>query len=192
MIEGLDISHWNEQTILSGAVDLKGIDFIMIKATEGRTYNDKMLRKYMDILPSTIIKGVYHYARPETNKAINEAQHFIDVIRPYIGRAVLAVDIEGSAFNNANIDQWALDFCTHVYEITGVRPLIYTSESQLKKFKKTAAANFGLWVAKWSDKEPKVSPWKFWAIWQYQGTPIDKDIFNGSREQLLKYALPLK
>ncbi|MGF2565652.1 GH25 family lysozyme, partial [Ralstonia pseudosolanacearum] len=78
---------------------------------------------------------------------------------------------------------------------TGILPMIYISASETKKLHATAALGCGLWVAKWGPKptNKQIEPWLFWAIWQYTNSAIfsgvrcDMDIFNGERDQLLKY-----
>ena len=110
------------------------------------------------------------------------------------GQTLIALDIEAGALRVKNIDEWALVWCEFVYNQTGIKPLIYCSESECKRFKKCAEWGCGLWVAKWGDKKPdKIKPFPFWAIWQYSSNHIvscvrcDVNKFNGTREQFLKY-----
>lgn len=190
MLKGIDISHWQENDVLSGVIDFKNYDFILMKATEGLSFKDKYFRKYMDILPSSKLAGAYHFAHAECNDPIKEARFYLNEIRPYIGSILMALDLEDKSLANKKLDEWALKFCNYVYEETGIRPLIYCSQSTCKRLKRTAGAGFGLWVAEYSVEKPKsVKPFPFWAIWQYTNRPIDHDYFNGNREQFIKYCV---
>lgn len=190
MLYGIDISHHNEATILKNPDLLTKSDFVIMKATEGINYIDKWMYKYLDLYHPYAF-GFYHYARPEKgNSAIDEALHFTRVIHPYIGNAVFALDVEADALLCPDIDIWTLEWCEAVFSITGVRPMIYCSESQCYRFSKAAAKSYGLWCAKWSDKKPtkkSISPWKLWAIWQYEVSGVDRDQFNGDYSQWFAY-----
>lgn len=199
MLKGLDISHYNKN--MKDIRTINKYDFIIMKATEGATYRDPALSFYMSILDKKVLKGFYHFARPENrNTAKAEASNFLSSILKYIdGRTLIALDVEAGALKFKDLDKWVYDFCKHVYDVTGIRPLIYCSEAECYRFKKAAELGCGLWVAKWSLTKPsknKIKPWKFWAIWQksdreiVSGVRCDLDLFNGTREQYIKYCMP--
>lgn len=199
MLKGLDISHHNKN--MKDIRVLNKYDFIIMKSSEGSTYRDPALAFYMNILNKNMLKGFYHFARPENgNLAKSEASNFLSSILKYIdGRAILALDVEAGALNYKDLDKWVYDFCKYVYDATGIRPMIYCSEAECHRFKKAAAFSCGLWVAKWSITKPsksKIKPWEFWAIWQksdrevVSGVRCDLDYFNGSKEQFIKYCMP--
>lgn len=186
MITGCDISsnNLNYQSIISARQN----QFVIIKATEGRTYKSPLMNKQADTtLKAGKLIGFYHYARPENgNTAVQEAEAFIAAVKPYIGKAILALDYEGNAHKCGQ--QWAVDFINYVFKRTGVRPLFYTSESFLNRYDKVADTDAGLWVAKYSIRNPKIGAWKFKAIWQYSSSPYDKDRFYGTSETWAAYA----
>jgi len=205
MLQGIDISNWNYSYINNHSVDLRNdYDFVIMKASEGISYKDPYLDEYYNRLHGSsdgrpdpdALYGFYHYARPENNLSVREAQHFLDLVGHHAGSAIYALDVEGNALNLDSdvLDTWCVKWCSYILRETGVLPMIYTSESQLYRFKKCAAAGCGLWVAKWSGgkKFPKVKPWKFFALWQYQASALDYDFFNGGREQFKKYAEVIK
>lgn len=199
MIYGLDISHHNKN--MKDIRELNKFDFIIMKSSEGATYKDPALSFYLSILNKNMLKGFYHFARPENgNSAKAEASNFLSSILKYMdGKSILALDVEAGALNYKDLDKWVYDFCKVVYNATGIKPLIYCSEAECKRFKKAAAFGCGLWVAKWSITKPsktKIKPWEFWAIWQkssnkiVSGVRCDYNVFNGSKEQFIKYATP--
>lgn len=160
----------------------------MIKATEGKTYKSApMLAQAEYALKNNKLIGFYHYARPENgNTAKQEAENFIKAVKPYIGRAILALDYEGNAHKCG--EQWAIDFINYIYKKTGVLPMFYTSEAYLKRYPGVAATNAGLWVAKYSKKAPVIAPWKIKAMWQTTSEPYDKDRFYGNANTWAAYA----
>ena len=194
MIKGLDISHHNRN--FKDPYILNSYDFIIMKASEGAHYRDNSLQYFMIHLNADMLKGFYHYARPEIgNSPEAEASNFVSSVLKYMdGRCILALDVEGAALNYKGLDDWCLKWAQVVENATGIKPMIYTSEAYTKLFKKTASHGCGLWCAKWSLSKPKkIAPWEFFAIWQksskeiVSGVRCDLNLFNGTKEQYLKY-----
>lgn len=196
---GIDVSHHNSK--MADMHDVNALDFVIMKASEGRSYRDRSLPVWLAHLNDNMLKGFYHFCRADlSNSPIDEAKNFLGAVEYALdGSALVALDIEAGALRVKNIDEWALVWCEYVYNHTGIKPLIYTSESETKRFKKCAEWGCGLWVAKWSNNNPKnIKPWKFWAIWQKANNylisrvKVDLDVFNGTREQYLKYCEDLR
>ena len=191
MLNGIDISHHNRDQIRRGSLNIAAPDFVIMKATEGKTYHDPEMANYIGLMDhERQLLGFYHYCRPENgNSPYSEALHFCRTISKYVGVAVLALDVEEKALDYPNIGRWVLSWCRSVESMTGVKPLIYCQRSALSKFKEAAAADFGLWLAAWIKSKPqKCEPWRFMAIWQNNGYNIDTDYFFGSPAQWKKYA----
>lgn len=197
MLIGIDISHHNQN--MKDLNDLKTLDFVIMKASEGVRFRDPAMRKYIDFLLPQQLRGFYHFARPDLRTDPEaEAFHFIETIRPFLnGCAILALDVEAAALSVPNLDNWCCQWMQIVELSTGICPLLYCSIAETKRFSGVAALGCGLWAAKWSQSKPtkkQMDPWDFWAIWQYtdsnifSGVRTDVDLFNGSREQFLKYA----
>lgn len=194
MLKGIDISHHNNLDSLLSKIDKP--DFCIIKATEGKTYNDPKFKHNIQICEERNIPiGFYHFARPENNSYLVEAKHFLDRIAPYIGKAIFALDWEEKALYYPS--DWALHFLDYIYAQTGVKPLIYCSAWYTSKIADIAAADYGLWVAHYTNqKKPNTGVYPFWAFWQYAspehnytGKPCycDYDYFNGSEAALHAY-----
>ena len=197
MLIGIDISHHNQN--MKNLDDLKTLDFVIMKASEGVRFRDPAMKKYIDSLTPQQLRGFYHFARPDINKdAEAEALYFVDTIKRYIdGKTILALDVEGSALKVPNLDAWCCVWAQVVEMATGVLPMIYCSVSECKRFTGVRELSCGLWAAKWGQNKPtakQMAPWDFWAIWQYtsdnifSGVRTDADLFNGTKEQWLKYA----
>ena len=122
MLKGCDVSNWQSK------MGFSGYDFVMIKASEGINFVDKMMPTHLNQAKLAGCKyGFYHYARPDYgNSASDEAMFFLAQVSPYLP-AMLALDWEGAALKYDTT--WTLEFLTKCYSETGIRPLLYTSSS---------------------------------------------------------------
>ena len=187
-IEGIDISHWNGIT----AIPDHAPQFVMMKLTEGCTYVDKQHLSHRVMAKHAGVPiGYYHFARAEKNDAYAEATHFVNNIpKEDFDTCVLALDYEAKALSIKDVDTWAMRFLTRVETLTGKKPLLYCSQSVVKRFPRVASAGYGLWVARYRNKllgAGDITPWKFCAMWQYTSKPIDKNVFYGTVDQFKKY-----
>lgn len=196
-MNGIDISNWQAGINLSNIT----FDFLIARATEGIGCVDK----YCDGYIQQAIKlgkpfGFYHFARP-TNDPIREADFFYSNCRGYFGKGIPILDWESG---NTSKVTWAKKWLDRVYQLSGVKPVIYMSESVVNanNWSAVAAADYGLWVAKYRDNNPdynysmanagarpKVKWWKFYCMWQwtssgrlngYNGN-LDCDVFYGDQ-----------
>ena len=197
IMNGIDISSWQRDINLSA---IKA-DFVIVKATEGIGYVDKSCDMLFQKALSLGKKlGFYHFARP-TNDPIREADFFYENCRGYFGKGIPILDWESG--NTSNVT-WAKRWLDRVYQLSGVKPVIYMSESVVNanNWSAVAAADYGLWVAKYRDNNPDynynmanagsrphVKWWKFYCMWQwtssgrlngYNGN-LDCDVFYGDQ-----------
>lgn len=185
MIKGIDISHWNKKdTIDKYCTDH---DFIIMKATEGKNFKDDALEEhYRKSKWYGLLRGYYHFARPDLgNSAEAEARNYLETIPEK--QALHALDVEGMAVMMDDIDSWSERWMKYVEAHTGIKPVLYTSQSQVYKFNRVCSNNNGLWVARYNLFVGSIKPWKHWAIWQYTSNPIDKNKFNGNINQFMRY-----
>lgn len=189
-VKGIDVSHWNSSSAVENIIKVDKPDFLIAKATEGMTYVDRAYWNHINTAKQHgLLTGAYHYARPENNSAIDEAKNFLATIDARDDmRMLLALDWEGKALKCD--PEWALTWLNYVYQHTGIRPLFYASQSSLKQFANIANAGYGLWVARYNSFLGEIQPWKYWAIWQFSSTPVDRNKFNGELSALYKYATP--
>ena len=196
-LNGIDISKWQSGINLSAVK----ADFVIVKATEGIGYVDKSCDGFFQKALSLGKKlGFYHFARPTANNdPIREADFFYENCKGYFGKGIPILDWE--AENKHNV-AWAKAWLDRVYQRSGVKPVIYMSESVVNAYDWSSVANadYGLWVAKYRDNNPdynydmanagsspNVKWWKFYCMWQwtssgrldgYDGN-LDCNIFYG-------------
>lgn len=199
MLKGIDISSYQ-----AGIEEFKNdVDFVICKATEGVGYVDKYCDSlYQRAKRDGKLLGVYHFARPDLgNRADMEAKWFVDNIKGYLNEAILILDWEAGDVSKTS---YAKEFLDTVYNLTGVKPLLYASSSVVNNYNFTdiVNSNYGLWIAQYgknngnANEKPLVKNWSFYALWQYtsrgriQGyeQDVDMNYFYGDKEAWLRYA----
>ena len=203
-LKGIDISNHQR------GLDLSKIDcdFVIIKATEGKSYVDPSCDTFFQQALSLGKKlGVYHFANNSDNTAQEEADWFIQNTQGYIGKAIPVLDWEDNVTDNV---PWALEWLQRVEEAYGCKPMIYMSESVVNRhdWSSVANANYGIWVAKYRDNlpdynydmskagnMPSIKYWSTMALWQWTSTGrlngwngnLDLDVFYGDATAWDKY-----
>ncbi|OIM25607.1 1,4-beta-N-acetylmuramidase, partial [Oenococcus oeni] len=175
--------------------------FVIVKATQGTDYvNPAEASEVASTVAAGKKLGLYSYA--ETGNAISEAEYFVSNIKSYLkDNPILILDWEGSALTQG--PTWAKQWLDEVYNLTGIRPLIYMSKSVTSEYNwSSVAPNYGLWVAEYATTAStgyQSNPWTnnddygAWStptIFQYTdngslsgyGGALDLDLFYGDFE----------
>lgn len=198
-MKGIDVSTL--QGLISWTrVKADGVDFAMIKATQGRgeTAATKGLRVFTDSQFATNIRaahnaglqcGVYHYFTATTDaEAEYEAEYFIEAIEPYKQYIDLwaAVDVESEPYlgkvGKTTLTSATKTFMDYVKK-KGFKPMLYTNPNYLKyRFTPNAFKYDDIWLAHWGVKKPMSVPNT--QIWQYglgrvNGINTDVDMNEG-------------
>ena len=211
MMNGIDISRYQTGINLS----VVPCDFVIVKATQGTTYVSPAFKQQIEQAKSCgKLLGVYHYSNGSGADA--EAEHFVNVIDPYIGNVILAIDWENNKSNGRNDNpkfvagdyKYCEQLLAAVRAKTGITPFLYMSKSVARQFPWTEGKNYPLWCAQYKLIPPKTyvdnpwtdskgfGAWKDCKILQYSSKgrlngydanlDLDKAYFN--REQWLNYA----
>lgn len=189
MKRGIDV--WKGQGDIQWAkVKADGIEFAMIKASQGRERKNPSVRNFTDPKFSENIVGahrwgircgVYHYLTAQTvPEAMEEAELFLSVIEPY--RSIIdlyaAVDVEEDKYlprDKTLLTQIVYTFCSRV-QAAGYDPIIYTNPNYLT-YRLNDVSKYPLWLALWRNKTivPTVKQYPNLRIWQW-GTEAVKGI----------------
>ena len=202
-MNGIDVSNWQSGINIS-SID---VDFAIVKATEGLRYtNPSLERQATSTLKSGKRLGVYHYMSHSTS-AKEQAIHFVQAVKPYINKAILVLDFEGSAVNKGV--SFALEFLETVENVTGIKPMIYMSQSVARSldWRTVIRGKYGLWVARYPlGNTPTgirndlshgyLGYWESAAMYQYTSHGrlpgysgyLDLNIFYGNESQWDEYA----
>lgn len=208
---GIDVSNWQgcSSQARSAQAYNTGARFMIIKASEGMSVDRDYTCTIQGASHTPLRLGSYHYARPEYDNPMSEADLYSRTVRSQVGSMLLALDWEPPASQRGNVG-WAKAWLDRVYKNTGVKPLLYMSASTLRvaDWSPVARADYGLWVAGYPQGYKNTSlhnpgtppyslaPWGFAAAWQYSSTglvggyarPIDVDWFYGDAITWAKYA----
>lgn len=191
-------------------------DFVLVKATEGIDYTNPEFNGHAKQTLSAGKKlGVYHFIRNDSDIK-QQADYFLTVVKPYIGKAMLVLDFEnttGSTIQNQAGVGLAKQWLDYVYQKTGVRAVLYTGVSceNSLDWSSVVKANYGLWIAQYNnynvvngyqprDLYGNLKHWKTAVMFQYTSTGrlpgwngnLDFDVFYGDKSAWDKYAKATK
>lgn len=199
---GNDVSRWQGDVEWEQAAR-DGAKFSYVKATEGTGYrNPHFTQQYNGSYDAGLIRGAYHFARPDVSGGAKQAHYFIAHGGGWSndGRTLPgALDVEYNPYGDdpcyglskAAMTAWIRAFSNAYTERAGRPPTIYTSTSWWKTCTGNSA-EFGstnpLWIARYNDSVGELpAGWPTHTIWQYADRgelPGDQNYFNGDHSRL--------
>ncbi|QBN18385.1 glycoside hydrolase family 25 protein [Flavobacterium nackdongense] len=192
---GLDVSEYQGKIDWKSVENIEGdypIEFVFIRATAGNDReDDKFDENWLGAKNRKIIRGAYHYYRPNEN-SLEQAQLFIKTVRLRKGDLPPVLDIEklpkGQSLDSLKIGlrRWLKAVEAH-YK---VKPIIYTGEKYYDDFLKKDFSDYLFWIANYNFYREKIEDdWLFWQFTEKASVSgikgnVDVNIFNGDVEQL--------
>ena len=202
MMNMIDISSWQKGLDLGALFGADNrLDGVIVKLTEGADYVNPEANAWITWL--TLHKkpfGTYHFL--STAGAKTEARHYAEELKKWPG-GVPAIDYEATALTKGT--GYLLECLEEVYRLTGVKPLVYCSQSvtRTQDFSAIAAAGYRLWVAQYADmkevhgfigtpwQQGSVAPFDGYVMHQYTSCGrltgwsrnLDFDQFRGGLEE---------
>ncbi|KAG8943108.1 hypothetical protein FRC04_003188 [Tulasnella sp. 424] len=200
--EGVDVASWQGNVNWASL----GVSFAYIKATEGTGYtNPYFTSQYNGAYNAGLIRGAYHFARPDVSSGATQANYFLAHGGGWSndGKTLPgALDIEYNPYgatcyglSASSMVAWIHDFANTYHAATTRYPVIYTTTDWWT----TCTGNnsgFGttspLWIARYASS-PGTLPagWSYHTFWQYTSTGSgvgDHDRFNGDTAGLKRMA----
>jgi GH25 family lysozyme M1 (1,4-beta-N-acetylmuramidase) len=181
------------------------VQWAYIKATEGSTWRSPYFAaQYNGAYRRGLIRGAYHYARPDGQSGASQATTFVhhgggwsDDGRTLPG----ALDLEGSTTHGrcfgrtpGQMVAWIADFVGRYWTMVRRAAIIYTSPYWWRVCTGNStrfAATNPLWIAHWAAAiGPLPGGWRRHTMWQYtnkgrlDGIQVDLNRFNGTYAQL--------
>lgn len=142
--------------------------FAFIKATEGAGYtNPYFAQDWARAGAVGIVRGAYHFARPDVNNASAEADYFLAAVGPLSAGDLLVLDYE---VGYGDLSGWALAWLQRVQQRVGFNPILYTYPSFISEhgLGTAALATYPLWYASYQQQWPPTpGQWSSIAIWQH-------------------------
>jgi hypothetical protein len=177
--QGIDVSAY--QDILTARA-LRGLDFAFAKATDGPWGTDpNFAGNWAAIRAAGKFRGAYHEL--QAGNPSGQAAHFLAVVQ---ARGLERGDMLACVASDYSAgDSDVRAFCDTLRSATGGRNrvLVYSDLSVAATL--TSCTGYDLWVA-WPSATPprSTAPWKTWRLWQWQMTGLDRDAYNGTREEM--------
>jgi len=177
MYKFVDLSN-NNNVYSFRLVKRAGIKGLWHKATEGSTFTDKKFKGRMKSAKKhNLLVGAYHYAYPSGHDAVDEAEHFLNVVGdicPTDLRPVLDFETNPYKLGSSSLASWANAWMKKVQKETGVKPLFYSYPYFIKGMHMSVVPNRAdLWIASYGSNDGKVhkpwvpDPWKDYVAHQY-------------------------
>jgi GH25 family lysozyme M1 (1,4-beta-N-acetylmuramidase) len=193
---GHDVSGHQGPVDWRAAADA-GAKFVFVKATEGTGFiSPQFDQQYNGAHDAGIIRGTYHFARPDVSDGASQANYFIDHGGGWSndGKTLPgALDMEYNPYGDtcygldpATMTAWIKDFTKTYLARVGRSALIYTSTRWWKQCTGNSPA-FGntnpLWLARYApDIGELPAGWDKQSIWQFANSgnlPGDQNYYNG-------------
>jgi GH25 family lysozyme M1 (1,4-beta-N-acetylmuramidase) len=201
---GLDVSNY-QPGINWNAVRSDGAQFAYVKATEGTGFiNPDFASQYDGSHQAGLIRGAYHFARPDHSSGAAQASYFAANGGGWTADGQTlpgALDIEPNphgaecyGLSQSAMVSWIASFNNTYHALTSRWPVIYTTGGWWAKCTGDYAgfANEDpLWIAGYGAAGPLPAGWSYYTFSQYatDGTlPGDQDVFNSTSSGLLRLA----
>jgi lysozyme len=192
---GLDVSEYQGKISWSEVDSLEDkypIHFVFIRATVGSDRLDNRFKEnWFGAKNNKIIKGAYHYYRPNEN-SLEQAELFIKSVSLSKGDLPPVLDIEKLPKNQSmerlktGLKRWL----KKVEEHYKVKPIIYTGEVYYNDFLKEEFSDYLFWIANYNFYREKIDEnWLFWQFTEKASVSgikgnVDVNIYNGDLQQL--------
>lgn len=202
---GIDVSNW-QRDIDWAAVAADDIKFAYIKATGGSGFVDQWFdQNYAGAYEHGIIRGAYHFARPDQSSPVQQARFFVHngggwssdgmTLPPMLDMEYNPSGSDCYGLSHSQMVDWIRGFSNEVNRLTGRYPVIYTTTNWWTMCTgNTGAFNDTnpLFIANWGSDPYPLPNWPVHTFWQYTSSgyvagirgEVDRDVFNGSYAQL--------
>ena len=192
---GLDVSEYQGKISWSYVDTLEKkypLHFVFIRATVGKDRKDHQFnRNWLGAKENKMIRGAYHYYRPNEN-SLEQAALFIKTVQLNKGDLPPVLDIEKLPKNQsiANLKLGLKRWLNEVEKHYGVKPIIYTGERYYDDFLKEEFSDYLFWIANYNFYREEIGEdWLFWQFTEKASVPgvtgnVDVNIYNGDLQQL--------
>jgi lysozyme len=196
-VHGIDISRYqnkiNWKEVKKMKVDSIKINFVYIKASEGKTRIDRYFDfNWENAKKHNLIRGAYHFYRPQVNSKL-QADNFISNVKLEKGDLPPVLDIEllATGYHIDNTVKGLKNWLKIVENHYHIKPIIYTNIDFYNKYLANKGFDsYPLWIAHYYEKKVKLN--QRWHFWQHNDKgkvngikgDVDFNVFNGDLHEL--------
>lgn len=194
-IRGIDVSAHNGMMNFEGAA-ADGIEFVFIKASEGKGFRDSNFRlNYEKAARAGLKIGAYHFFRFDVD-GVSQA---VNLLKAIDGRRLdigIAVDVEAEG-NPKGVPPDSiterLTAMTEFLNMKGYRVMFYSNSKGYYEYLAENFRGYPMWICSF-DGEPREENWTFWQYYhrgRVKGIngDVDLNVFNGKRHQWERFLL---
>lgn len=194
-VAGIDVSQyqgridWDEVKLINKKYP---IGFVFIRASVGNDCDDSKFKfNWIEAKKHKIIRGAYHYYRPNEN-SVEQAERFIRLVQLEKGDLPPVLDIEKLPVEQS-IDSLKIGlkrFLKKIDEHYKVKPIIYTSQKYYENFLEEEFEEYTFWIANYNFIDEKINDdflfWQFTEKGKVNGIKynVDMNIYNGTPKML--------
>lgn len=195
-VAGIDVSKHNGEIDFERVAD-DDYQFVFIKASEGKTYQDEAFdRNYRQARDAGLMVGAYHFFR-KNRTGREQADNLLDAVHGKSFDLPLVIDLEDDWGNGATISrETAVARVMEMIDILnrkGYQVMIYTNQDGYKKYYKDLLGDHDLWLCSFNspDLHPDL-PHRFQQF-SHEGEvmgvngKVDLNVFRGSKREWRDY-----
>ncbi len=198
-VNGIDVSYW-QSTIDWSSVASAGVEFAFIRVSDGIGVDDtEFSTNWNEARANGIVRGAYQYFR-----ACQDPRAQAELLLEKMGNLEYddlppVIDVETTDDCASSLISNMQEWLNIVEDAVGRKPIIYTSwgfwDGSVGGYD---FSEYPLWVANWEVDCPVLPDgWSDWVFWQSSDSGsipgiygnVDMDIFNGSYDDLLDFAM---
>ncbi|MGL2994933.1 glycoside hydrolase family 25 protein [Flavobacterium sp. TSSA_36] len=192
---GIDVSEYQGKISWSYVDTIENqypLHFVFIRATAGNNTVDRQFkRNWEGAKKNKMIRGAYHYYRPNEN-SLEQAALFIKTVHLQTGDLPPVLDIEKLPKNQSmsNLKKGLRRWLQAIENYYKVKPIIYTGEKYYDDFLKEEFSDYLFWIANYNFYREEIqNDWLFWQFTEKAAVPgikgnVDVNIYNGDLQQL--------
>jgi lysozyme len=197
---GIDVSHYTNPDLDFRVLKQQGIDWVYIKATQGKSFKDGNFSKFWGTLGAldrsrAVYRGAYHFLVPGIDGK-EQADRFLayinlhgglrnDDLPPCVDLEMTSESHDGwQVYDPDSIVDVTLAWLKRIEEKTGRKPMVYTLKSWWSSVTKRHGAkanafarlsDYKIWIADASlndrlNEKPAVILNREWDLWQFSST----------------------
>ena len=197
-VRGIDVSH-HQGLIDWAAVGRGGVDFVFMKATEGRSLRDKaFLYNWAGAEDLGIRRGAYHFFRPGVSPT-EQASLFIRTVDLRPGDFPPVLDVEkAGGLSSGELVKAIRAFSERIEEHYKAKPILYTGQNFYNRHLAGQLKDHYVWMARYDRDEPFTVDGRAYQFWQYSDRGrtrgiegrVDQNVFTGSATDWVAMAIP--
>jgi autotransporter-associated beta strand protein len=114
------------------AAGIPSFQFAFVRSNHGLSDDSQFYTNISRATTAGMLAGSYNFVEPDSNSAVNEANHYLAHAGMYMkpGYLLPVLDLEsGAGQSQAALTQWSLDYINTLFAAKGVNPIVYTNSS---------------------------------------------------------------